>query len=137
MIVDAKNQILGRLASSLAQELQKGTEITVVNVGEAIVSGEKTNLQKSYKKKYDRGQRYFGPFFPRSPERILKRTVRGMLPKSMRGRAYLKNLKVYQGIPEQFKNEKFEKFDTENKLKKGKYLKLKEISKHLGSKVID
>ena len=61
-----------------------------------------------------------------------------MLPKNVKGKLYLKNLIVYQGVPEQFKNEKLEKkFDTENKLKKGKYLKLKDISKYLGARVIE
>ncbi len=135
MILDAKNQILGRFSSELAKELQKGTEIIVLNAQESIVSGEKVQLQTEYKKKFDRGQRHTGPFFPRAPERIMKRCVRGMLPKNRRGRKCLSQLKVFRSIPEQYLNEKIDSFNIEHKLRKGRYVKLGEISKHLGSKV--
>jgi ribosomal protein uL13 len=68
------------------------------------------------------------------PDRILKRTVRGMLPvKKPSGKAAYGRLKVYMGVPREYeKKELFEYDDAKNRKLKG-YITLKELSKHLGA----
>jgi large subunit ribosomal protein L13 len=68
-----------------------------------------------------------GPFFPKSPERIVKRTVRGMLShRQGRGNEALKRVICHNNTPKEY--EKAEKFDS-GKEKKSKVIKLKELSK--------
>ncbi len=78
-IIDASNHILGRLSSYIAKRLLEGEKIVVVNAEKAIITGNPENVFERYKEKYDRGSKEKGPYFPRHPEKIFKRTVRGML----------------------------------------------------------
>ncbi|MEM4294024.1 MAG: uL13 family ribosomal protein, partial [Thermoplasmata archaeon] len=77
-----------------------------------------------------------GPFFPRMPDRILRRTVRGMLPysKSKRGREAYRRLKVYIGVPEEFKNYRAVGVPEAEGRGKVKFMTLAELSKALGAK---
>jgi len=107
MIVDADGAILGRLAANVAKRLLLGEEVVVVNAEKAVITGDKKRIFRDYKEKVDRGHRYKGPFFPREPHMVLKRTVRGMLPwKSPKGREAFKRLKVHLGVPEGMDAEK-------------------------------
>ncbi|MFQ6120444.1 MAG: 50S ribosomal protein L13 [Methanosarcinales archaeon] len=136
-VIDADSLILGRLASIVAKRLLNGEEIFVINAENAIVSGSKASTLKEYKEMRDKGSKEKGPYFPRMPDRILKRTVRGMLPyKKHKGRFALKRLKVYIGVPDELKNEKTETIPEAdmNRLSSIKYIKLGEISRKLGAK---
>lgn len=136
-VIDADSLILGRLASIVAKRLLKGEEIFVINAENAIVSGSKVSTLKEYKEMRDKGSKEKGPYFPRMPDKILKRTVRGMLPyKKHKGRSALKRLKVYIGAPDELKNEKTENIPEANmnRLSSIKYIKLGEISRKLGAK---
>lgn len=79
-IYDAQNQILGRISSVIAKELLKGEKIVVVNSEKAVLSASREHLFEKYKHKYERGDPIHGPFFPKQPENIFRRTVRGMIP---------------------------------------------------------
>jgi len=117
IIYDASNQILGRLCSVIAKRLLKGEKISVVNCEKAVLAGNPRFKKDKYKHKYERGDALKGPFFPKQPERILRRTVRGMLPwDRARGRNAYRNLKAYIGVPEELQGKKFEKtkFDASN-----------------------
>lgn len=134
IVVDAENQILGRLASEVAKLLKEGQEVCVVNAEKCIITGNKDNIFENYRRFLEIGSRYKGPFYPKSPERIVKRTVRGMLPKNRSGRKMLKNLKAHIGIPREFEKSfkiKFENSDLA-KLKMKKFTTLLEVSKVLG-----
>lgn len=111
-LVDAQNQILGRLASQIANRLRgkhkpefaphmdNGDFIVVVNCEKIQVTGNK--LQK---KNYYRHTGYVGNLksvtlekqLQQKPEEVLRSAVRGMLPKNRLGRAMLKKLKIYAG----------------------------------------
>jgi large subunit ribosomal protein L13 len=134
ILVDADGQILGRMSSEIAKLLKKGEEIVVINSEKCVVTGSKENVFSSYKKFLEIGDRYKGPFYPKAPERILRRTVRGMLPKNYSGREMLKNLRTYVGIPEEFKNKEAIRFKNADisKLKAKKFVRLLEISKVMG-----
>jgi len=87
MIVDATGLVLGRLASVTATLLLAGDEVKIVNAEKAIITGRRESIYEEYFACRDRGTKERGPYFPRRPEMILKRTVRGMLPyKLKRGR---------------------------------------------------
>ncbi len=135
-VIDAKGHILGRLSSVIAKRLLKGERIVVVNAEKAVVTGDKHMVFARYKEKYDRGSKEKGPYFPRHPEKIFKRTVRGMLPwKSRRGREAYRRLRVFIGVPEQLKDREFEVVEEallEKVSKTDKYVTLAEISKFLG-----
>lgn len=135
IIIDAKNQVTGRLASKTVKEVLKGNEVDIVNAEHAVILGNPDHIIKTYKEKIVRGDPYHGPFYPKSPDRMLKRTIRGMLPyKKPRGREALKRVKVFISVPEDIANEKFTRFkEAENKGKQ-KYMSLGELSKKLGAK---
>lgn len=135
-IYDAENQILGRLSSVVAKQLLKGEKIVVVNAERTVLSGNPKFTQKKYMEKYQRGDMYKGPFFPKQPDGILRRTVRGMLPfHKPTGRNAYRNLKVFIGLPEEFKNKKLEKIENADASKlKTKYITLGELSAWLGAK---
>ena len=107
LVYDARDKILGRLASHVAKQLiaarKDGREqrVIICNAEHAIVSGPRTQVLSRYDKKYKLNHARKGPFFPRMPDQILKRTVRGMLPyqKNSSGRGPLRDLRVLIGQP--------------------------------------
>jgi large subunit ribosomal protein L13 len=135
-IYDAENQILGRLCSKIAKQLLKGEKIVVVNAEKAVISGNPKKIIEEYKRRKERTTPHRGPFVSRYPNEIFRRTVRGMLPwHKPKGRKAFKNLKVFCGIPENLKKEKFEKIEEADASKlKTKYLTLEEIALALGWK---
>jgi large subunit ribosomal protein L13 len=105
-IINAENIVLGRLASVIAKMLLDGEEIIVVNAGKAIIQGSRKQILSDYHAKRTRGSERKGPFYPAKPERIFKRTVRGMLPyQKGRGREAFKRLRVHSGMPASIKPE--------------------------------
>ncbi|NMX21380.1 50S ribosomal protein L13 [ANME-1 cluster archaeon GoMg4] len=135
-IIDGEGLILGRLASAVAKKLltEKDTEIVIVNAERVVISGSKERTFKDYKAKKDRGSKEQGPYYPKMPDRIVKRTVRGMLPyKQAKGRDAFSRLKVYLGIPEDY--ESGERVKVENvsaeRLSR-KYVMVGEVSEKLG-----
>lgn len=136
IIYDAENQILGRLCSRIAKDLLNGEKVFVVNCEKAIVSGNPKYIQKRYLEKIWRGDVKHGPFFPKTPDGIFRRTVRGMLPwHKAKGRKAYKNLKVFIGLPEEFKNKELKKVKEADASKlKTKFMTLEEISLAIGAK---
>ncbi len=98
MIIDADGAVLGRLASTVAKKLLMGEEITIINSEKAIVTGNPEVIIKKYIANRNRCNPTQGPFYPRYPDTLVRRVIRGMLPyKKERGRKALKNLKVFIG----------------------------------------
>ncbi len=136
-VINADGMILGRLSSIVAKRLLNGEEINIVNAELTIVSGSKVTTFTEYKQDVDRGNKEFGPYFPKRPDQLLKRTIRGMLPyKKARGRDSMLRLKTYIGVPEELNNEKFESIEEAsiNRLSSVKYMKLEELCHKLGAK---
>ncbi|MBO8183087.1 MAG: 50S ribosomal protein L13 [Archaeoglobus sp.] len=138
-VIDAKGHVLGRLSSILAKRLLSGEKIVVVNAEKAVITGEKSMVFERYLEKYERGSKEKGPYYPRHPERIFKRTVRGMLPwKSRRGREAYRNLKVFIGVPEELRDrekEVVEQAMLEKISKTEKYVTVGEVSEFLGYRI--
>ncbi len=133
-IYDAEDQILGRFASVIAKSLINGEKIVVVNSEKAVLSGNPESKTEFYYERMKRGDPIHGPFFPKRPNEILRRTIRGMLPwDRTKGREAFRNLKVFVGVPEEFKDKTFEKvvIADVSRLKR-KHITLGEISASLG-----
>lgn len=111
-VVDAQDQVLGRLASQIAHRLRgkhkpefaphmdNGDFIVVVNCEKIKVTGTKMANKKYYRHSGWVGglkTTALGDMLADKPERVLMAAVRGMLPKNRLGRAMLKKLKIYAG----------------------------------------
>jgi large subunit ribosomal protein L13 len=136
IVVDATGLVLGRLASVAAKSLLAGEEIKIVNAEKTLITGRKEFIFSDYGQTRTRGGKWRGPYFPRRPEMILKRTVRGMLPHKMkRGRDAMSRLRVYVGIPREFKEIEFVELDGAKMrtASNNKYIELGALSKRLGA----
>ncbi|MEA3230040.1 MAG: 50S ribosomal protein L13 [archaeon] len=136
MIVDGTDLILGRMASEVAKKLIAGESVTIVNAENVVISGSKKNVFARYKRMYDRGDVYKGPFMSRMPDRLVRRTVRGMLPrKKAKGREAFRNLMVYMGVPATVKGTAETIDVSKTSLKDQKYVTVLDLCKWLGAKV--
>jgi large subunit ribosomal protein L13 len=139
LVIDAEGAILGRLATTVAKSLLNGYKVYVVNAEKAVVSGNPQMVIESYriwlKIKTLRNPYKWSPKRPRNPIAIVKKAVKGMLPKdSWRGVEAFKNLKVYIGFPEELKKYNVVKVThTSSRLSKG-FITVGEIAKMLGWK---
>lgn len=111
-VVDASNQVLGRLAVKIANVLRGrykptysphvdcGDHVIVVNAEKIRVTGKKeTDKEYMFYTGFVGGEKYvkLGEFRARKPEFIIQNAVRGMLPKNKLASAMLKKLHVYAG----------------------------------------
>ncbi len=135
-IYDAENQILGRVCTFIAKDLLKGEDVIVINAEKAVLSGNPRWKKEHYQGKITRGDPHKGPFFPKYPDDIFRRTVRGMLSwHQAKGRDAFKKLKVFVGIPEEFKNKQAEKMQAADASKlKTTYITLGDLSVSIGAK---
>ncbi len=111
-IVDAGGKVLGRLATQIAAVLRGkhhptftphadlGFRVAVINADKVVVTGNKAE-QKTYFRHsgYPGGDKYrtFNEQMELNPEVIIRRAVKGMLPKNRLGDKLIKKLKVYSG----------------------------------------
>lgn len=130
MIINGKNAILGRLASTAAKRLLSGEEVVIVNAENIIITGRPNDVKNKYLKLKQIGSPQHGPFFPKSPDKIVRRVVRGMLPKERKGRTAFKKLKVYTNAPKGMDGE-----SAAVKQIKSNYITVGEVAKTLGWKV--
>lgn len=139
-VIDANNLVMGRVASVVAKDLLRGEKVVIVNAEKSVISGTKESIYGKYAERRERksiiNPLRFGPKFPRRPEGIVRRAVRGMLPyKTARGRKAFKNLRIYISVPEEFEGKaETIKEASVSKLKIPKYVRVGEVSEFLGSK---
>jgi len=108
-IVDATGLILGRLSSDVSKRLLQGESVTVVNAEKAIISGKRVSHVNEKREFLEIGHLGHGPYHPRRPDQIIRRAVRGMLPRRKpKGRDAYKRLQVFIGIPDEIKEKNFE-----------------------------
>ena len=135
MIVNADNLILGRLASFVAKQALLGEKIDIINIEKAVVSGKRLFVLAHYRQKRERGYVTKGPFFPREPERLVRRTIRGMLPyKQEKGRKAFARIKCYQGVPKALAGQPAEtvKGADASRLTSVSYITVHHLTRHLG-----
>lgn len=112
LLVDAKGLILGRMATAIATRLRgkhkpeytahvdTGDYVVVINADKVRVTGKKATDKMYYAHSgYPGGLKSisFEKLLEKSPERVIKLAVKGMLPRTPLGRAMIKKLKVYAG----------------------------------------
>ena len=112
LIVDAKDQRLGRLATRIADNLRGKTKpvytphidtgdfVVVINASRIAVTGRKMDNKIYYRHTgYPGGlkQRTLAEMMDKKPEEVIRLAVKGMLPKNRLGRAQLRKLKIYAG----------------------------------------
>jgi len=128
-IIDGKNAVLGRLASYAAKEALKGEEIVILNCDEILITGNKKKIEADFKEERSRvGHSQKGPKHSKSSEKMVKRTIRGMLPDHRKGKGKIafKKIKCYVGVPKEFQESKK---ILAGKPKKTKFSKIKEFAK--------
>lgn len=130
IVIDATNALLGRLASYAAKQALLGKKVIIVNCDEAVISGNSKSIVEFYKIRRVRGGSSMkGPNFPRIPERIVKRTVRGMLPHHQeRGSTAIKKVICFNGLPAEYKDHTKIKGGKEKPIRT---FKLNELTKEL------
>ena len=112
LLIDAEDQVLGRVASKAAQILKgkhkpqytphvdTGDFVVVINADKIRVTGVKATDKEYYRHSgYPGGLKCetFQEAMEKHPERVIEHAVKGMLPKNTLGRAMAKKLKVYAG----------------------------------------
>merc|ERR1711959_234843 len=106
VVIDARNHLLGRLASFVAKEALLGQKVVLVRCEDMVISG--SFIRNKMKLLMKRNKRMNtnpvkGPFHHRSPPDMVMRVIRGMLPhKHYRGSAAFQRIKCVEGIPEPF-----------------------------------
>ena len=111
-VVDAEGKTLGRVCSDVAVLLQgkhkpswtpnllSGDFVVVVNAEKVRVTGNKLEQKKYYRHSGYHGgltEQKLSALLEKTPERVIRQAVKGMLPKSKLGRRMFSRLKVYAG----------------------------------------
>lgn len=111
-VIDATDEVLGRLASQVAKILRGknkpsytphadcGDYVIVINADKVKLTGKKmTDKEYVHYTGHPGGQRFATPedYLHRKPTFLVEHAVKGMLPKTRLGEAIIKNLKVYAG----------------------------------------
>ena len=130
IIINAEGAILGRMSTYAAKQALQGNKIIVVNCGKALITGNRGALQEVYLNKRTRGgTSQKGPYFSKVPERIVRRTIRGMLPwKKTTGREAFKRIFCYNDVPAEYSNK--EKLIFKKEIK-SRHMTVEELSKHI------
>lgn len=127
-IIDGNGAVLGRLASYAAKEALKGEEIAIVNCENIIITGNKQDIRRNLDEKRRKvGSQQSGPKISRDVAKMVKRTVRGMLPNPRYegvGRNAFKKIKCYNNIPKELEGAK----KIEMKSDKLKFVKISEVN---------
>ncbi len=133
-LVNADGLILGRMASVVAKKLLNGEKVIIVNAEKAVISGKKKSKIAEAKEFLEVGAPKRGPFHYRRPDRILRKTVRGMLPfKQPKGKNALKKLKVFISVPEDLKDQQMLSLEEAQAAKlNGPHFTLADLAKEIG-----
>lgn len=133
-IVDGSEMIFGRLATTLAKKLLSGEEVHLINAEKIIIKGKPEVIFQRYLTK--RGIKHKGtpersPVWSKVPHMLVKRMVRGMIPKeNSRGKEALGRLMVYTGNPKNLQmnlDTKEAKFDGRTR-----FITISELCRKLG-----
>ena len=108
IVVDATDHIAGRLSSTVAKLLLQGNRVSIVNCEKIMISGARSNIINEYREFLDINSINHwkhGPKHPRRPDTIMKKMIRGMLPREKSsGKEAHKRLRTYIGSPKEVKS---------------------------------
>ncbi|MBE0640702.1 MAG: 50S ribosomal protein L13 [Bacteroidales bacterium] len=126
ILVDAENQVLGRLASKVATILRGkhktsytphidcGDNVIIINAEKVVLTGNKlADKEYIHYTGYLGGQRVTtaGEMLRKHPERLVEKAVKGMLPRNRLGREMYRNLRVFVGGEHSHEAQKPRKID--------------------------
>ncbi|MDD5182218.1 MAG: 50S ribosomal protein L13 [Candidatus Nanoarchaeia archaeon] len=135
LYVDGTNMILGRLASYLAKQALKGNKVILFNCEKMVITGDKQKTLGYYNERMQKikGHRK-GPFWPRRPDNLVRRTIKKMLPfKRERGKEAIARVEVYINVPSVAEGKKTTAFEKALLPPKTKFISIEELSKKIGS----
>ncbi len=132
--VNGEGLILGRLCSKVAKRILNGERIIIVNAEKIIISGKRKTKVAEAHDFLGVGAPDRGPFHSRRPDRIVRKTVRGMVPwQQPKGKNAYKRLKVYLGVPDAFKDKTLETVEQASAAKlTGPHFTLEEFAIEIG-----
>lgn len=111
-MVDAKDQVLGRLAAKVASvirgknkpvftpNMDTGDFVVIINADKVRVTGKRENQKEYFSYSgYPGGAKFrsYAVMMAKKPEWVVENAVKGMLPKTRLGKKLIKKLKVYAG----------------------------------------
>ena len=135
IIIDAENARIGRVGTFVAKKLLEGEEVSIINAEEAVISGSPKTIVAKYihrRQLQFKGNPEKSPYWPKVPDRFVKRLIRGMVPrKKPKGKTAYARLKVYIGKPEGLKGEAV-KVEGAEMGTLTKYIKIHELCRQLG-----
>ena len=104
LVIDAAHSVLGRVASYAAKQALLGKTVAIVNCNQTVITGKvRTTINEYNTTRRRGGSSLNGPFFPKHPDRIMKRTVRGMLSYTQqRGLDAFKRIRAYNEVPKEY-----------------------------------
>lgn len=134
LIIDATGLVVGRMATYVAKRAIEGDTVHIVNAEKAIITGaSRRAIQERYTFKREVGTARKGPFFPREPHLIVKRSIRGMISyQSPAGRAAYKRIQAHIGVPKELKDQQAMSVDAARREAKN-FLTVEELSRFLGA----
>lgn len=134
-IIDGNNLVYGRLSAHIAKLLLNGEEIVIVNADKVAVTGSREFVLGKFRARRDIGSVRKGPYYPRTSNQILRRSIGDMLPKKKaRGADALRRCKVFSGVPVEFKDSSLETVEAAKNDRVSRYVTLNEVAKNLGGK---
>lgn len=135
IVIDGKNLIFGRAATFIAKKAMQGENVSLVNAEQLVIRGNPAHILDRYKARravQNKGTPERSPYWSRVPHMLIKRMLRGMLPReTSRGKDAHKRIMVYSGNPENLKAESLPvaAFDGS-----GKFMTIMELCKLIGHK---
>ena len=138
LVIDADNRVLGRVASRAAKALLNGEEVAIVNAENAVISGDPRSTVDRYKARRavkNKANPQNSPHWPRRPDMLVNRIVRGMLPFDRpRGKIAHSRLRVYMGVPDEIKSKMNpDEIKEESEVKTHrKFIVIKDLCRELG-----
>lgn len=137
IIFNGQMCILGRTASKIAELAMDGNRVALVNAEEIVITGGENQIINKYRKRQNLGSDS-GPFYPKRPDKIVKRSIRGMLPyKQADGQKAYERIRVYIGTPSGFDGKSKvpeNKRVTMNPHKSKDFVEIGKVSETLGAK---
>jgi len=136
IVLDATGLVLGRMGGIVSKRLLQGERIMIVNAEKAVISGRKVSRVSEARLFLEVGHLGHGPYHPRRPDQIIRRTIRGMLPwRKPKGKEAYKRLRVFIGVPDEIKDRAVETIPQANASKlRCPYFTVGEFAKEIGWK---
>lgn len=138
MIVNANENVAGRLASKVAKAIVKGEKVTVINAQDLVLVGNKESILEKFTMKVDAAvlsNPHYGPKYDRVPSKMFRRMVRNMLPTKKRAKdRMIKQLRVFNASAKGIDAKEAIVFEDIKFNHRNNYMTLKDLALLLGGR---